>query len=137
MMQSFLPLLVTQAAAARQISWWWDAPQSASDPSVDALLNFSRYNRDIVSSVILRCGPTTKSGAIKGGLLPACRRAIPALVQLGVKAELWLGETDDLAAASTLLDPSNLDAAVSALVALGTSQPGISGFNFDLEVSKG
>mgnify|MGYP007125955149 CR=1 FL=1 len=31
---------------------------------------------------------------------------------LGIKAELWRGETDDLAAAEKLLDYANLDAAV-------------------------
>jgi hypothetical protein len=134
MANTFVLVGLAAVGNARQISWWWDAPQAASDPAVDALLSFSARHMDIVSSIFLRCGPTTKSGTIEGQLYPACQRAIPALVKLGVKAELWLGETDDLDAARKLLDYANLDTVVEALVALQKEQPGISGFNFDLEV---
>ena len=121
------------SASTRRISWWWDAPASASDPTVDAMLGFAASNTGIVSSVIMLCGPTTQSGKIAGALSPACARAIPALAKLGVASELWLGETDSHAAAMQLLgDPAG---AVGALDALGKEQPGITGFNFDLEVS--
>lgn len=34
-------------------------------------------------------GPTTKAGAVAGELLPSCAKAVPALAELGIDAELW------------------------------------------------
>ena len=136
--RSLMLLLLLSAAAAsgsgsRRVGWWWDAPSTSDDPSVAALLTFAAAHTNIVSSVLMRCGPSTKSGKIEGALSPACSRAIPALAKLGVGSELWLGETDSVAAAGSLLnDP---DGAVAALKALGTANPGITGFNFDFEVA--
>ena len=96
-----LPAAATAAAAAagttagqRRIGWWWDAPASADDPTVDALLKWTANHTDIVSSVLMRCGPTTLNGSVSGALLPSCAKAILALKALGVESELWLGETD-------------------------------------------
>ena len=80
------------------------------------------------------CGPTTKHGPVSGHLAAACVKAIPELAALGVGSELWLGETDDYGMATSLMkDPG---ATVKALAKLGKENPGIVGFNFDLEVSK-
>ena len=133
-----LLLLTTAAAssapaAARRIGWWWDAPSSADDPAVAALLSFCKTHKTIVSSILMQCGPTTQSGSIQGKLSPACTKVIPALSQLGIGSELWLGETDSVAAAVKLLN--NAPTAITALKELGAAQPGITGYNFDFEVA--
>jgi hypothetical protein len=120
------------APAERRIGWWWDAPASAEDPTVDNLIQWTANHTDIVSSVLMRCGPTTINGTVAGALLPACVKAIPALKALGVDSELWLGETDSSDAALKLFNTA--EATVANLAALGRAHPGISGFNFDLEV---
>ena len=111
-----LLLLLLQSAAtssigARRVGWWWDAPPTAADLKVDAMLDFAANHSTIVSSVIMQCGPTTKNGAVAGALLPSCVRAIPALAKLGIGAELWLGETDANASALALF--SSAPASVS------------------------
>jgi len=121
-------------APARHVGWWWDAPATADDPGVDALLGFVKEHPTIVSSVLMLCGPTTKSGTIAGELSPACTRVVPQLTALGVRPELWLGETDDVNAAITLV--GDAPGAVAALGKLQEQLPGVLGFNFDLEVSK-
>jgi|EP01046_Picozoa_sp_COSAG06_P020252 hypothetical protein len=132
-----LPAAATAAAAAagttagqRRIGWWWDAPASADDPTVDALLKWTANHTDIVSSVLMRCGPTTLNGSVSGALLPSCAKAIPALKALGVESELWLGETDSSESALKLF--RDTEATVKALAELGRAHPGITGFNFDL-----
>lgn len=123
------------AASPRRVGWWWDAPATADDPAVDALLAFSRNHTSIVSSILMRCGPTTLNGTVGSppvALLPSCARAIPALAKLGIGSELWLGETDSSTAALKLFDTA--PGTVKALVALGKAHPGIVGYNFDLEV---
>ena len=127
-----LPAASGATAAERRIGWWWDAPASADDPTVDNLIQWTANHTDIVSSVLMRCGPTTINGTVAGGLLPSCVKAIPALEALGVKSELWLGETDSADAALKLFNTT--EATVAVLAALGRAHPGISGFNFDLEV---
>ena len=81
------------ATAQRRIGWWWDAPTTthdpSGDPSVAALLKFVTENTGIVSSVMMQCGPTTKSGKLEGALSPACATVIPQLTKLGVGSELW------------------------------------------------
>jgi hypothetical protein len=120
------------ASASRRVGWWWDAPSTAADPKVDALLGFAKNHTSIVASVMMLCGPTTKTGAVVGELLPSCARAIPALEKLGVDSELWLGETDSYNNSQLLFaDPAKT---VEALTKLGKDYPGIKGFNFDMEV---
>ena len=129
-----LQLQLPSAAAgdsARRVGWWWDAPPTAADPKVDAMLDFAGKHSDIVSSVIMQCGPTTKNGTVAGVLLPSCAKAIPALAKLGVGAELWLGETDANASALKLF--STAPASVSFLSSLAKAHPGLTGFNFDRE----
>ena len=133
MMKSFLSAIIIATAGANRVGWWWDAPTSADDPRVNGLLSFAQENTDIVSTVLMRCGPSTKNGTIQGDLVPACIRAIPALAALGVESELWLGETDDISAAAELMEHS--DDVVATLKALGTAHPALRGFNFDLEIS--
>ena len=89
-------------APARRIGWWWDAPATADDPEVDALIKWVTAHTDITTSILMRCGPSTLSGKIAGALSPACARAIPELAKLGVESELWLGETDSRSAALQL-----------------------------------
>jgi hypothetical protein len=128
-------LSVAAQPPSKRIGWWWDAPATATDPAVDALLGFVRDHPTIVSSIMMRCGPTTRNGTVgvpNVPLLPSCVRAIPALAELGIGAELWLGETDSSAAALRLF--ATAPATTKALVALSRQQPGITGFNFDLEV---
>ena len=127
-------VVVAALTSQRSVGWWWDAPATASDPDVDALLSFAKNHSNIVSSVLMLCGPTTKSGSIVGDISPACTKAVPELTKLGVRPELWLGETDDLDAAIALV--SDAPAAVVALGKLQQQLPGVLGFNFDLEVSK-
>ena len=137
MMMAYCAVLLVLAPASatttRRIGWWWDAPATATDPRVDGLVRFATSNPSIMTSVLMRCGPTTLNGSIAGDLLPSCVRAIPALSAIGVESELWLGETDSLSAAIALL--SNPAAAVETLIALGTAHKGLTGFNFDLEIS--
>ena len=120
------------APSGRRVGWWWDAPADPEDPSVSALIEFCGKHTTIVSSVLMRCGPTTLNGTVRGELMPSCAKAIPALAELGVESELWLGETDSSDSALKLWDSP--DATVTALTALGAAHPGIKGFNFDLEV---
>ena len=133
-MSNFIPFVVAAAAAANRVGWWWDAPTtSAADPRAVGLISFAKAHTDIVSTVLMRCGPSTKNGSIVGDVVPACARVIPSLAALGVESELWLGETDDVAAAVTLMkDPASV---VARLKALGAAHPGLRGFNFDLEIS--
>ena len=122
------------AASPRRVGWWWDAPATADDPAVDALLAFSRNHTSIVSSILMRCGPTTLNGTVGSppvALLPSCARAIPALAKLGIGSELWLGETDANASALKLF--STAPASVSFLSSLAKAHPGLTGFNFDRE----
>ena len=122
------------APSGRRVGWWWDAPSDPEDPSVAALIEFCGKHTSIVSSVLMRCGPTTLNGTVRGELMPSCAKAIPALAELGVESELWLGETDSSDSALKLWDSP--DATVKALTALGAAHPGIKGFNFDLEVQR-
>ena len=81
----------------------------------------------------MECGPTSKAGPVVGVLLPSCTKVIPALAKLGVASELWLGETDNLTSALALFN--DVQTTVDTLKKLGDQNPGIAGFNFDLEVS--
>ena len=130
LLQQLLP--AAAVAGGRRVGWWWDAPATAADPNVDALLSFCANHSAIVSSVIMQCGPTTKDGTVAGALLPSCARAIPALAKLGIGAELWLGETDSNVSALKLFDTA--PASTKFLVELAKEYPGLTGFNFDLEV---
>ena len=110
------------------------APSTASDPAVEALISWVEKNRGVVSTILMLCGPTTKHGPVTGNLSAACVKTIPELAALGVGSELWLGETDDYNMAISLM--KNPEATVNVLAQLGKENPGIVGFNFDLEVSK-
>ena len=77
------------------------------------LRKFCGKHTTIVSSVLMRCGPTTMNGTVRGELMPSCAKAIPALAELGVESELWLGETDSSDSALKLWDSP--DATVKAL----------------------
>lgn len=100
---------------------------------MDELLDWVKANSAIVTTILMQCGPTTKSGPVAGALSPACKSVIPRLAKLGVGSELWLGETDNLTSALALFEDTTTT--VDALLELGRSHPGIVGFNFDLEVS--
>ena len=48
------------SSARRAISWWWTGMNlNATSPEVDAMLGFCREHRDIVSTLIMRCGVLT------------------------------------------------------------------------------
>ena len=116
----------------RKIGWWWEAPTSSSDPSIEALLNFSRHHANIMSTVLMRCGVTTTNGTISGTLLPACETVMPILSGFGIQTELWLGQTDTVDAAVKLWsDPQR---AIETLAELGSNHSEIVGFNFDFEI---
>ena len=108
-----LPCSTAAAAAGRRVGWWWDAPSTATDPSVDNLIAWAGNHTNIVSSVLMRCGPTTINGTVAGSLLPSCVKAIPALKAIGVESELWLGETDSSESALKLF--KDCDATVAIL----------------------
>lgn len=149
-----LALLLRRSEAGRAISWWWSAPSDPNDPGVDGLLSFVRENTAIVTTVIARCGvytcirdPSTKrpharclnnggiGGKITGNVSAACLRVIPALAELGVRTELWLGEDDSYESAQYLFAHSAETA--DDLLGLAAQHPGISGFNIDLESGQG
>lgn len=138
---------------------------SAPCPEVDALVNFTKAHPTIVHTVIMRCGivtccrlncgdcpqspwnascDTTRTncsnnngvgGTVVGELSPACKLAIPAMTQLGVRVELWLGEDDSITSARYLFAHPSETAA--ALLGVAAANPDIKGFNIDLETSKG
>ena len=138
----------------RSISWWWSSPATADDPGVDGLLNFVSNNTDIVSSVMMRCGVYTclrnessarphatclnnhgMGGKVTGNVSAACLRVIPVMLRLGVKVELWLGEDDSYQSAQLLFD--HPEDTAQDLLAVVAQNPGITGFNIDLEPGHG
>ena len=142
---------------------------NASDPSVTGLLDFCRKNKDIVSTVMMRCGLLTCcrtglhdcdnpapqettghrmsssesrsssgctnnggiGGTISGKLSDGCRYAIPKLVEMGIRPEIWLGEDDSISSARYLLSHANSTAA--KMLSVAEANPGIAGFQIDLE----
>ena len=83
----------------------------------------------------MQCGPLTETGKIAPTTVsPACTRLVPELAALGVESELWLGETDGVDQATTLM--KDADSAVAALLDIQKNIPGLTGFNFDFEVQK-
>eukprot|EP00041_Stephanoeca_diplocostata_P012180 m.203377 g.203377 ORF g.203377 m.203377 type:complete len:378 (-) comp18846_c0_seq2:816-1949(-) len=119
---------------------------------VDAMLTFVKENRNIVSTVIMRCNVLTCvrnfsaprgtcennggiGGKITGELLPACKAVLPTLVELGIRAELWLGEDDSLLSARTLFN--HTEETAHALINISQTYPAIVGYNLDLECSGG
>ena len=145
---------VPGAPPRRAVSWWWSAPRPSASPfgndtATSAMLAFVKANRAIVTTLIMECGVVTcvknytaprgspclnnhgNGGQITGDLFPACKAALPALAALGVRAELWLGEDDSILSARTLFGHAAETAA--ALVAVARANPGINGFNLDLE----
>eukprot|EP01052_Picozoa_sp_SAG31_P046273 SAG31_NODE_8781_length_1388_cov_1.579519_1_plen_124_part_00 len=61
-----LGVAVPGAAGGRRIGWWWDAPESAQDPAVDALLAWCQKHKSIASSILMRCAvPNSKQGRQK------------------------------------------------------------------------
>ena len=148
--------------SARSISWWWTGMHmNATAPEVEGLLSFCREHRDIVTTVIMRCGVLTccrtgtgdcgnnalehrtggctnnhgHGGTIAGQVSGACKAVIPQLVQMGIRPEIWLGEDDSLTSARFLFNSSAQIA--SALSRVATDYPGIAGFNLDLETKLG
>ena len=148
----------TAAPSGREINWWWSGEDTnATDPAVAGLLNFSKQHRNIVTTVMMRCGLVTccrtgtgecgnavgrriaggctnnggVGGTISGELSPGCKHAIPALVRMGIRPEIWLGEDDSLQSARYLL--SHINSTASQLLAVADANPGIAGFQIDLE----
>ena len=145
-------------APPRQVGWWWSSPRgddpAVVDPAVDYLISFATKHRNIVTTMIMHCGVNTcvtnyslprgspcenpgwdggHGGKINGTLSAACAKAIPQLTKLGVRSELWLGEDDSRESALALFaHPSET---AQALIAVANANPGISGFNIDLETS--
>jgi hypothetical protein len=70
-------------------------------------------------------------GTVTGVLSEKCKQAIPALAKLGVQTELWLGEDDSITSARYQFAHANETAA--ALLLIAKANPGLSGFNLDLE----
>ena len=144
-------------ASSRQVDWWWSGEDTnASDPAVEGLLSFCKQHRSIVTTVMMRCGVVTccrtgtgdcgnavghrtggctnnggVGGTISGELSAGCKHAIPELVQMGIRPEIWLGEDDSLQSARYLLSHPNLTTA--KLLAVADANPGIAGFQIDLE----
>ena len=142
---------------SREIHWWWSGEgMNASDPAVDGLLSFCTQHRNIVTTVMMRCGLVTccrtgtgecgnlvgrqtggctnnggVGGTISGELSPGCKRAIPVLVHMGIRPEIWLGEDDSLSSARYLI--SHVNSTVTELLAVAAATPGIAGFQIDLE----
>jgi hypothetical protein len=148
-------------SAGRSISWWWTGMHlNATSPEVEAMLSFCREHRDIVSTLIMRCGVLTccragtgdcgtaighvgvgctnnhgRGGTIAGVLSDGCKAAIPKLVAMGIRPEIWLGEDDSITSARTLFNSSSQIA--DALLHIADQNPGLAGFNLDLESKQG
>lgn len=123
-----------KGASARQISWWWDGLGTTAP---DSMLQWVGNHTNIVSSVFMNCGPqmgwTSPSiPGVVGNLSSGCLDAIPKLGTLGVRAELWLGESDDIKLHHALF--ANAKLIGEQLNALGSAH-NITGFNMDLEPS--
>ena len=127
---------------------------TATDPGVDGLLRFAAAHTDIVTTVIAKCGVYTClrnassrrphatclnnggiGGKVTGNVSAACLRVIPALAELGVRTELWLGEDDSYGSAQHLFD--HPEETASDLIAVAARHPNIRGFNIDLECGRG
>lgn len=146
----------------RNISWWWDTPNSADDPAVEATLSFCKTHRHIVSTLIMRCnvltccrtgtgecgnavnhsipkrpGSCTNNrgcgGVVTGTVSPACKKMIPALAAMGIRSELWLGEDDAISSARYLF--AHPEETAADLLSIAKDNPGLVGFNLDLETS--
>ena len=138
-------------ASQRSISWWWAPPASPTDPAVDAAIEFCSLHKNIVTTVIARCGILTcvrntstsrpdarclnnngTGGTIVGNMSAACTYALPKLQSLGIRTELWLGEDDSFLSALHLFNHPNETA--EALIDVSRRYPGIiNGFNYDPE----
>jgi hypothetical protein len=137
------------ATPSRSISWWWDDDHHES---ADGLIKFCTEHRDIVTRVMMLCevftciaadwanasapkGTCTNNGGVggtvTGQLSDKCKQAIPALTKLGIKTELWLGEDDSITSARYQFAHTNETAA--SLLRIAEENPGLSGFNLDLE----
>jgi len=115
----------------RKVAWWWYGDDDSAD--VTSVVDFVKAHPNIVSSVIMNCGPhLSKHGTFVGDLSKSCKKLIPKLVKHGVQPELWLGESDDLNAHHKLFNRS--DEAAEVLVALGQKY-GLKGMNIDLEAN--
>jgi hypothetical protein len=152
------PLL---ASNTRAVSWWWDTPASADDPAVAATLEFCKQHRDIVTTLIMRCNVLTccragtgecgnavnhsiprgsctnnngVGGVLTGEVSPACKKMIPALIELGIRPELWLGEDDSMSSARYLF--THAEETAADLLAMAKANPGLVGFNLDLETGE-
>ena len=148
------------ASPRRSISWWWSGMHvNASDPSVQQLLDFCKTRKNIVTTVMMRCGLLTccrhgapadcdnpaeqagqrssctnnggVGGTISGRLSAGCKHAIPQLVQMGIRPEIWLGEDDSISSARYLMSHTN--ATVAKLLSVAEANPGTTGFQIDLE----
>ena len=114
------------AAPKRSISWWWDCYHGGT---VDGLLDFCKAHTNIVTRVLMICEVFTCvsaswsnasappgtcinnggiGGTVTGTLSDKCKQAIPALNQLGIETELWLGEDDSISSARYQVGPSFL-----------------------------
>jgi hypothetical protein len=158
MKRLLLAFITVCVAQQRAVSWWWTAPRSPDDPGVQAFLDFCKAHRPIVTTVIMNCDVRTCcrlgcgecgnakntscshgsgctnnhgiGGVVAGKVSAACEKVIPELVQMGIRAELWLGEDDSLLSAQYLI--SHPEATAAALVSVASKTAGIVGFNIDL-----
>jgi hypothetical protein len=141
------------AAAARSVGWWWDCPEAADDPKVEGMIAWAKEHKTIVSTIMMNCGVQTCAinysaprggnfsclnnggvgGTITGELKDAGKRVLKELVPLGVKVELWLGEDDSRQSALHMFsDPAAL---AKSLLGVAAANPGLTGFNIDMETA--
>lgn len=133
----------------RSISWWWD---DNHHKSADGLIKFCSEHRDIVTRVMMVCEVFTciaadwanasapkdtctnnagVGGTVTGQLSDKCKQAIPALAELGIKTELWLGEDDSITSARYQF--AHAQEIAASLLRIAKENPGLSGVNLDLE----
>ena len=141
--------LKLKPAGNRSISWWWDDDHHVS---IDGLVSFCKEHRDIVTRVMMLCEVFTcidadwsnasapkatcvnnhgVGGTVTGQLSEKCKQAIPALKALGIETELWLGEDDSLPSAHYQFE--HVSETAASLLQIAKENPGLSGFNLDLE----
>ena len=133
----------------REVSWWWDCEHGGTASS---LIDFCKAHTKIVTRIMMICevftcvnarwsnasapqGTCTNNGGVggtvTGTLSDKCKQAIPALNKLGIETELWLGEDDSIS--STRYQFSHAKEMAESLLQIAKENPGLGGFNLDLE----
>jgi outer membrane protein assembly factor BamB len=138
-----------------EIGWWFGCPKTADDPGVNGVIKWAKEHRRIIHTLIMHCGIYTCltnysipvasrkymnntclnnggiGGEVTGKLQASGKKLLPELTSLGIKVELWLGEDDSRQSALHMF--KNPTKFAADLIAVAKANPGLTGFNLDLE----